>query len=281
MKTLGLNFHQTFKPERNCLNSLLMDLDECTGKTASEISKVTGIPTGVSSGKVVPTILYLEYMGLIKEQSANKSYQLEYTSLGESVKEEDPGLIENLTLLLLHCMISRKVSGAPLWSYIICELLPKYHGEISKANFDKELEMKFGKEVNISPFNGTYTGIFEQIDILSVSNNGYKMCGHPVNTEYMYVYAYILYEYWKEWASTFSEAEKEKCNISETEITSDQIAATGFRDPFGWSSKEEYQVLEALHDSGVIVLNRQMTPFTVRKVASREEIIDLLYSNLC
>ena len=68
----GLNFHQSFKPEHNLLCSLMQSLAECSGKTAQEISKLTGIPTGDSSGKVVPTIYYLEYMGLIVENLKNK-----------------------------------------------------------------------------------------------------------------------------------------------------------------------------------------------------------------
>ena len=31
----NIEFHQTFKPERNCLNSLLTDLDICSGKDAT------------------------------------------------------------------------------------------------------------------------------------------------------------------------------------------------------------------------------------------------------
>ena len=177
----GLDFHQTFKPERNCLIGLLTDLPECSGKTAQEISKITGIPTGASSGKVVPSICYLEYMGLITEQISNKRYDLQYTRLGDCVLAEDPGLIEDLTLLLLHCMLSRKRNGAALWSFIVTDLLPKYHGKIKKSNFDKELELHFGKGVNLAPFNGTYTGLFEQLGILKVSGDGYFMQEHPAN----------------------------------------------------------------------------------------------------
>ena len=277
----GLDFHQTFKPERSCLTSLLVDLPACTGKTAEEISKITGIPTGSSSGKVVPTISYLEYMGLITQQIMNKKYQLSYTLVGKCVTTEDPGFIEDLTLLLLHCMIARKQNGAELWSFIICDLLPKYHGIIGKENLNKELDMHFGKDVNLAPFNGTYTGIFEQLGILKISSNGYAIHSHSFNTEFLYLYGLILYEYWEDWLSQFTDNEKIQENISESEITADQIKIMGFRYPFGWSERDEYKTLEVLHDKGVISLNRQMSPFTVRKIISKEEIVDLLYSELC
>ncbi len=277
----GLDFHQTFKPERNCLISLLTDLPECSGKTIQEISKITGIPTGASSGKVVPSICYLEYMGLISAQLSNKRYDLEYTRLGECVLSEDPGLIENLTLLLLHCMLTRKRSGADLWSYLITELFPKYHGKIKKSNFDKELELHFGKEVNLAPFNGTYTGLFEQLGLLKISADGYSWQSHTMNMEFVYLYAYILYKYWDEWADGFTLEEKEEKKVSRTEITANQIEETGYRLPFGWSEQDEYRALEALHDKKIISLNRQMSPFAVRKLSTEEEIIDLLYSELC
>lgn len=279
--TKGLDFHQTFKPERNCLISLLADLSECSGKTAQEISKITGIPTGASSGKVVPSICYLEYMGLINAQLSNKRYELEYTYLGNGILVEDPGLIEDLTLLLLHCMITRKRSGADLWSYIITDLLPKYHGRINKSNFDKELEFHYGKEVNLAPFNGTYTGLLDQLGLLKISNGGYSMQGHTLNKEFIYLYAYVFYEYWNEWLDGFSPEEKEKRKVSETEITANQIEETGFRLPFGWSEQDEYSVLEMMHDRSIISLNRQMTPFAARKLRTEEEVIDLLYSELC
>lgn len=277
----SLEFHQTFKPERNCLNNFLTDLHECCGKDVQEISKITGIPTGKSSGKVIPTICYLEYMGLITGKVKNKKYDFTYTALGETVVSEDPGLMEPLTLLLMHCMMLRKRSGAKLWNYIICVLLPKYHGKISKINLEKELELYFKKEVNLTPFNGSYNGLFEMLNLINISGNEYVVRPHMYDAEYIYLYAYILYEYWNEWLETFNAEEKDKFKISEKEITSLQLNETGFRFSFGWNEQEEYHVLEAMHDKGIIVLNRQMIPFFIRRVYSTEKLIDLLYSELC
>ena len=64
----NLNFHQTFKPERQYISGLLSEIECCNGLDIQEISNQTGIPTGKSSGKVEPTISYAEYMGLIKKQ---------------------------------------------------------------------------------------------------------------------------------------------------------------------------------------------------------------------
>ena len=45
--------------------------------------------------------------------------------------------------------------------------------------------------------------------------------------------------------------------------------------------RDEYSALEMLNDKKIISLNRQMTPFAARKLRTEEEIIDLLYSELC
>lgn len=277
----NLDFHQTFKPERNCLNAMLTDLQDCCEKSIQEISQITGIPTGKSSGKIIPTIYYLEYMGLISKKCDNKKYDFDYTLLGQTIMAEDPGLMEPLTLLLMHCMITRKRAGAELWSYIVCELMPKYHGKISKPNLDKELLLYFDKTVNVAPFNGSYTGIFESLNLIQVTTSEYIMNPCIFNAEYIYLYAYILYEYWDQWIGTFSEEELDKKKISKTELTSLQLADTGFRLPFGWSEQDEYVILQEMHDKNIIALNRQMTPFSIRRICSKEELTDLLYSELC
>ena len=277
----NLDFHQTFKPERNCLNALLTDLPGCTGKTVQEISVMTGIPTGVSSGKVVPSIYYLSYMGLLSYALANKTYEFSYTDLGERVLNEDPGLMEDLSLLLMHCMLVRSKKGAELWNYIFMSVLPKYHGVISKSNLEQELQMYFQKNVSLAPFNGSYTGLFEQIGILNITTDSYEVMTHRYNSEFIYLYALVMYEYWDIWMNSYSIDEQNEKKISATEITSPQLEEIGFRYPFGWDTDDEYSVLEALHDKGIILLNRQMVPFSIRRVYSREEIIELLFSELC
>ena len=277
----NLDFHQTFRPDRNLLSNLLMNLPDCSGKTIKEISDLTGIPTGESSGKVVPTICYLKYMGLITYELDKKKYQLDYTSLGLRIVEEDPGLSEELTLLLLHCMLTRCVNGAALWSYIFLDVLPKYHGSISKQVLNDELQNHFGKEVNTSPFNGTYTAIFEQIDILRIENEKYELQKHLYNPEMIYLYGLVLYDYWQDWVTQCFKDQKEELEISDVEITAKQLADVGFRHPFGWSEADEYKVLEYLHEKNIIALNRQMVPFSIRKTSSKEELIHNLYSELC
>ena len=54
----NFNFHQTFQPEPEYISSILNLARDEEVLTVKEISTVTGIPTGESSGKVEPKILY-------------------------------------------------------------------------------------------------------------------------------------------------------------------------------------------------------------------------------
>ena len=68
---VNLNFHQTFKPEKQYIGSILNVADNTDGIGVQEISSYTGIPNGKSSGKVEPHIIYANYMGLIEYEKKN------------------------------------------------------------------------------------------------------------------------------------------------------------------------------------------------------------------
>lgn len=69
----NVNFAQTFKPEKQYISAILKLATKNEPMTAKQISLETGIPSGESSGKVVPHIEYAKYMGLI-DYVARKSY---------------------------------------------------------------------------------------------------------------------------------------------------------------------------------------------------------------
>lgn len=58
-KQVNVNFHQTFKPECQYISSILDIADGITWRSVKDISAVTGIPQGTSSGKVEPHISYI------------------------------------------------------------------------------------------------------------------------------------------------------------------------------------------------------------------------------
>ena len=173
-------------------------------------------------------------------------------------------------------MLVRPFSGAELWSHIFCNVFPKYRNTLTKNQFEKEIEIQFGSNIKLAPFYGTYQDIFStlNIDDESIGVNPCKLYG-----DYVYLYAFVLFTYWNEWLHNAEQSEIRMA--SQTEITSDHLAAIGFRCPFGWSEKEEYIALELMADKHLVALNRQMVPFTIRRNTDKENLVDLLYSELC
>jgi hypothetical protein len=265
----NINFHQTFKPERQYISAILEITDYSDDMDIKEISSITGIPTGKSSGKVEPHILYAQYMGLITAKKMNNKYHIELTKFGIIVKSEDPGLVENLTLLLCHCMIVRVNQGAELWSYVFNRILPSYRNVIKVALFNKELEQKFGTKIKLAPFNGTYTDFLKELNIIDVSDGIVKMNKVIYNKEHIYLYALVLFEYWDEIYN------------NQDEISSLEMTKIGFRNPFGWNEKEEYEILEHMSDKGILRFNRQLMPYTILRLLDKQVIIDRLYNELC
>ena len=115
---MNLSFHQTFPPERDCLARLLELASDMPPMTKEQISQVTGIPTGTSSGKVEPHIQYAEFMGLICDLRSQGLHCLTRTALGEQIYLSDPFLSEPLSQLLCHANICREYRGRSLALHI-------------------------------------------------------------------------------------------------------------------------------------------------------------------
>ncbi len=268
----SINFHQTFKPEKQYITAILEIADDSTYRLVKEISSLTGIPNGKSSGKVEPHINYATYMGLISYEKKDSEYSLSRTPLGEIVYAEDPGLQETLTILMCHCMMQRAKEGAQLWSAVFTSAFPRYKSGISKDMLIKELNVILDANVtvkNIAPLYGSYDSFFDSIGILVDSGDSIKRGVAPYNREYLYLYAYVLLEYWKE------------IYPDQDEITSDQLKNLHYGDVFGWDTQAEYEVLEHLADKGIVRLNRQLMTYTILKTLESEDVVDRLYSELC
>ena len=279
MAHANLSFHQTFKPERQFLSSILVESESCSGLDILEISNLTGIPTGVSSGKVEPSIAYAEYMGLVSKSRQAGKIEIRCTPLGECIKTEDPGFFEKLTLLIMHCMITRPWNGAALWSYIFQVILPRYHFRITANQFSKEIELHFGPGVKMAPFNGCYLELFQPLGLLHFDADNLALSPIKIDPDFVYLYAFVLFTYWDEWLANSSKEDSKMASAEE--ITANHLNMICFRNPFGWDERTEYQVLELMAANNLIALNRQMVPFTVRRTTDLNFLLQKLYSELC
>ena len=266
---MDLNFHQTFKPEKAYLSELLQIADEADKVTLEELSKMTGIPQGKSSGKLVPHLKYAKLMGLLDYIVDNKLYTIRLSELGKTIRSEDVSLSENISLLAMHHNIAARNSGADIWDFCFNEYFNKYGNTSKYEYFAAEIERKFGN-VKLGPFAKSYEELFAPLDILEINtkDNLFLFNKFEYHQEYNPVIGYIFYDLWNH---VFSD---------EVEITSTQLEELGFRNCFGWNRGDEQEILEQLSDSGLIRINKQLTPFTVIRLDDINHVLQNLYSEL-
>ena len=149
---LPRNFHKTFVPERRYIHSMLQFAS--TGKTGDihVISEATGIPTGQSSGKVMPTLDYCRGMGLLRlseksKRSSVKEPQL--TTFGRIVLLEDPFLKEPVTQWMAHLNLCRPLRGADIWYHVFLKDLMHWALNSIKTNWKIIFKPHMGHKLQI------------------------------------------------------------------------------------------------------------------------------------
>ena len=258
----GLNFHQTFPPNPAYIGRIL---NIARGEKISprEISELTGIPQGESSGKVVPHLKYAVYMGLIEPDFSKP----QLTPLGEVVLEEDSSCSEEITQWLMHSNLTSS-NGAPMWNFFVRTLLHHNREGMSKEYLASQMQLKFG--------NAKYTQVIttynelSSIDFLKVDKTNGKVEVTPqrIHHEYLYIYGYELL---REWDAVYP---------SQLEITADEMNTLACSTCMGLTEMQWFEVLEQLAVNGICRINRQLTPFTVIRTASVNSLIDKIYSLL-
>ena len=272
----NINFHQTFKPEKQYISALLRLSKTEPSLTPKEISLETGIPMGESSGKVIPHIEYARFMGLLdyekKDGQKIFSFHLFLSDFGNCVLKEDAGLRENLTLLAIHSMLVRKNGGAPIWSEMFDFIFPKYHGSVKVENAIEELNFIFGNRVtkkNFSPFVNSYSDMFSKLSFFNTDSEMLSLSFESfVEKDFVWLYGFILFTYWNELFS------------GRIEITAYEFSELKFGQKINMDSQKEYAVLELLGEKGIIRLNRQLNPYTILRTCTEQVLIQHLYSEL-
>ncbi|WP_148629978.1 DUF4007 family protein [Bacillus sp. E214] len=267
-----LNFHQTFAPETESIIRILSLASSSKDfLTKEEISEVTSIPTGKSSGKVEPHIYYAAAMKLITYEKVSGKYKVELTAVGKTILCEDPYLVENITKLLLHVFLVDRYSPAVLWSYLYNDFFPKVMGNFNNDQIQMSVERKFESSVNLTPFRTCYTSdlSFGSLNLIKIDDKIYTLTSHRLRKEFLYVYSYLLFYKWEELLG------------DRTEITIDEIIDTlYFGRAFLWGEKQIRDVLDLMGDEGLVKLNAQLSPITIIKNQSAEHCLKNIYSLL-
>ena len=102
--------------------------------------EATGIPTGASSGKSIPTADYCRGMGLVslaKPAAKEADPTLALTPFGRTVFLEDKFFKEPFTQWLAHLRLCNEWRGADTWFYLFCESAPVFGNRAAVADMMK------------------------------------------------------------------------------------------------------------------------------------------------
>lgn len=266
-----VEFHKTFQPQDSYISKIMeLACNEYSG-TKEEISSLTGIPTGKTSGKVIPHIRYAAFMGFIDYQKNGSVYTLSLTPLGKIVVREDKYLLENVTRLIAHYFITDPENGALIWSFIYRSLPYRIDDSISDSLINSKFSEAFqhdGKD-NLNVVKRSYMeGFWQKLRLINWDS---ELClnGQIYNEEYKYLYAYTLLKDW------------EKYRSNERELTVIQLS-----DELCWSKRlgfddtETMNVLDELAAEGIISVNKQLHPCTIVRSECSDNFIDKLYDLL-
>lgn len=259
----GINFHLTFPPEPLYVARILGVADG-TPRSIREISDLTGIPQGESSGKVKPHLCYAAYMGLIEPDIAVPKR----TALGDMIYNEDSACREPITQYLMHTRLT-SAEGAIMWHRLVRDLLYNNGGSIPCEFMANRMAAEFKcNPKRIGCLHTTYTEQLTAIDFLAIDDSVIHVNFRRPEREYLYLYGYDLL---REWEAVYP---------GESELTLDTVNALGCAICFGLHDESWFEVLERLNDARVIRLNKQLVPCTVVALTTAEKILTRIYSLL-
>lgn len=273
IKGLPPSFHQSFPPERRHLASLLAAATQGFAGTAEAISERTAIPTGKSSGKVVPHLKYLQCMGLLESANATAGmYKLSPTLLGQVVFVEDPLLQEPLTQLVLHLMLAQPLGGASVWHMLFGRSRIALGGRFSSDEAIAFLAQEFGNSSSIpGPLFTTYreSSSLAITGMLAGDKNQLTRGYLPYLEEHFWGYAYCWMHSWEQVAP------------NDQQIPSAQLEVqTAFADLTAWTNQQFDGFLSWAVDQRILRVDRQTGSPLLMKTVSSAELVSKIYSDI-
>lgn len=269
MSKVNFKFHEDFKLQINYLSEILELASQNYCGSKYEISNLTGIPTGKSSGKVEPHIRYLKFMGLINAEVVNGKYQLYLTKLGKVVYESDRYIMKDITKKLMHYNMTRKGKGAPQWSFFFREYPYDFNTPILYSSIEDSGKLKYGKEIHLGPLKTSYTDDFSSISPIEIDNKYIVFKSCYASSECNNLYGYTLLN------------ELEELQLEESEFIIDEVfEEIRWQKGFGFDYDTALEVLDDLNSLGIIKLNKQLNPMTLIINKKSEDLINELYDDL-
>lgn len=271
MKNKNINFHQTFYPNFDYVGKILSIASESELFSIEEISQMTGIPTGASSGKVVPHIQYSEYMNLIESENFDGKMSLKRTALGELISSEDPYFSEDISRMICHMFLTSPEIGSGLWFFVFRVLQNRYGGKVKKDVTEHDIVECFKKGTKMSAFNTSYTNenSFGNLNLVTIYDDCIRFDAFSYEDEFFYAILYVLF------------AELKNVDLNRSEFTTVELFnELKWNWSLNWSEKRTMEFLEKASEEGWIDLNRQLNPTTIILKRSINEVMSKIYSEL-
>lgn len=287
---LAYNFPQTFKLEPLLLANLLIKTHEChiLHGTTHEISELTGIPTGASSGKVEPTIAYGFSSGLLYATKTQGIWTLELTPLAETILQEDNLLNEDVSLFMMHLMMNRVDREQPqeglnaAW-FDVC-ISSKYQTSdifnldqleqyVKDKRGDQKYLAKLLRLILTSYDQNNVDAPFYKIPVFQIEQAQtqleIKRLTAPLEYKFFPTYSAFLF---LEWDRLFS---------SQTQISFDEfLIQTRWNLLMNWSNKHFNRLLDWMAEKGFIQVDRLTGNALILKLLPTDRVLTEFFSEL-
>lgn len=283
---LPLHFSQDFLPERSLLARLLPVACAHGGGTKVQIGAATGIPTGESSGKVEPIILYARAMGLIRAAKTAGTWSLAPTALGQLVMAEDPCLSEAVTQWLLHLIMCRRCSLqepsagiADPWYALFAEGGMRLSARFGADAFHGYLTERYGSKGYLKSLSRLVLRCYEEQScfgdlgvITGIDEGGraeyVRKCA-PFERSYFPAYASYLYITW----DMLFPADKQ-IDIAFL------FAQSRWLNVMGWTRDDAASLLNWMADERLLELDRQTGSTLALRLTEVENVVAKAYTGL-
>lgn len=273
---LAKNFHLTFIPEKQYLGAMLKYAANSGVYEMHAIASETGIPTGKSSGKAIPTADYAVGMGLVRLQQVGekkeKRYNIVLTNFGRAVYLGDRFLQEELTQWIAHLYLCNKSFGAELWYQMFWNGALSFGNSFLYDDFLKWMITETGANDAAKALSPTFRMYEEPASFMTcaavrLDNALVIRRKAPIQDAYAIGYA--------AWLSDLMERSG---RLTENQLTVDDLEDTcGFRSVTGWTLSESQQMLRLMEDKGLISIDRHMQPLIVCFKLSSAQLWARLY----
>ncbi len=274
-RRLPRNFHKTFIPERQYIHALLRYAAAGKSGDYKQISTDTGIPTGESSGKVPAILDFCRGMGLVKliglERSAIKRPEL--TPFGRAVFLEDTYLKESITQWIAHFNLCGPVTGAEIWYQVFANGMVHLGTSFTRQKLEEyiSLALKIQGSKLIGPLIRMYEddAAFRTCGVLTEIANVVERKTAPIEDEYG-----IAYGAWLMQLMTDHFPKTAQVTVTELDVKA------GWRSIPGWNVAQGQRVLELVERKGIIVVDRLMEPWILRKASDASSLWGKVYDDL-